>query len=218
MFINLWSGNTIGGTTAAARNVISGNITGIEIDGGSANVVLGNYIGTDTTGGLAIGNADGSGGELDGAANCTIGGTIAGAGNVLSGNRSGVFILNTPLEPATSLSCNLIGTNPAGTAVVPNVVGVWITSAGNTVGGNGLGRGNVISGSTTLGGIEIDGSNGGDASGNLVAGNKIGTDITGTHALGNVGGGVVAQGGASNNTIGADQPRARGNVISGDTE
>ena len=35
-YIN-WLGNTIGGTTAAARNVISGNVNGIEMDGGSAN-------------------------------------------------------------------------------------------------------------------------------------------------------------------------------------
>ncbi|MCC6417710.1 MAG: right-handed parallel beta-helix repeat-containing protein, partial [Gemmataceae bacterium] len=43
------SGNTIGGPTAADRNVISGNLdAGISIAGASAgNVVLGNYIGTD---------------------------------------------------------------------------------------------------------------------------------------------------------------------------
>ena len=214
VFINLASGNTIGGTTAAARNVISGNLTGIEIDGGSANVVLGNYIGTDTTGNLAIGNAGGSAVELDGATNCTIGGTIAAAGNVLSGSRSGVFILNTPLGAGNVVEGNLIGTNPAGTAAVGNVVGVEIFSPGNTVGGTAAGAGNVISGSTSFSGVEIDGS---ASSGNLVAGNKIGTDITGNLALGNVGGGVVATDGASNNTIGGTAAGA-GNVISGNTD
>ena len=217
VFINVASGNTIGGTTAAARNVISGNLTGIEVDGGSANVVLGNYIGTDTTGNVAIGNADGTAVELDGAANCTVGGTVAGAGNVLSGSRAGVYILNTTLGSGNVVEGNLIGTNAAGTAVVPNVVGVWIMSAGNTVGGTALGAGNVISGSTTFGGILIDGSLGGAASGNLVEGNKIGTDISGTLALGNVGGGVVAQDGASNNTIGGTTAGAA-NVISGNTD
>ena len=50
-------GNQIGGTTAAARNVISGgNNTGIYIYKTSSNVVQGNYIGTDATGTSAIGN------------------------------------------------------------------------------------------------------------------------------------------------------------------
>ena len=47
------SDNTVGGTTAAARNIISGNADdGIEIEGSgtSGNVVEGNFIGTDATG------------------------------------------------------------------------------------------------------------------------------------------------------------------------
>ena len=50
------SGNTIGGTTAAARNVISGNQVGVYLVSDSGNVVEGNFIGTDTTGTVAIGN------------------------------------------------------------------------------------------------------------------------------------------------------------------
>src|SRR5436309_1442880 len=42
--------NTIGGTNALARNIISGNAqNGILISGGSSNQVLANYIGTDIT-------------------------------------------------------------------------------------------------------------------------------------------------------------------------
>ena len=45
------SNNTVGGTAAGARNIISGNgRNGVHIDGGSGNVVLGNYIGTDVNG------------------------------------------------------------------------------------------------------------------------------------------------------------------------
>ncbi len=58
--VGIWadaSGNIIGGTTAADRNVISGNSgVGIVIgndDGTSGNVIEGNYIGTDATGLLA---------------------------------------------------------------------------------------------------------------------------------------------------------------------
>ena len=50
------TGNTIGGTTSGARNVISGNLGGIGLEGDNGNLVEGNYIGTDPTGTIAIGN------------------------------------------------------------------------------------------------------------------------------------------------------------------
>ena len=51
------SGNTIGGTTAAARNIISANAdAGVEIHGANDNLVEGDYIGTDVTGTVALGN------------------------------------------------------------------------------------------------------------------------------------------------------------------
>src|SRR6185295_10149365 len=43
------SNNVIGGTTASARNVISGNQSGIELNG-NGNVVQGNFIGTNVAG------------------------------------------------------------------------------------------------------------------------------------------------------------------------
>src|SRR5262249_49862917 len=52
-------GNTIGGTTVSARNLISGNGTGIYFAFGNHNLVMGNFIGTDATGRLALGNGDG---------------------------------------------------------------------------------------------------------------------------------------------------------------
>ena len=51
------SGNTIGGTTAAARNIISANAySGVEIDDANDNLVEGDFIGTDVTGTVALGN------------------------------------------------------------------------------------------------------------------------------------------------------------------
>ena len=82
-------GNTIGGTSSAARNVISGNLDdGIQISGGSyGNTVLGNYIGTNAAGTLGLGNA-GEGIQITGgASNNTIGGTDSGARNLISGNQ-----------------------------------------------------------------------------------------------------------------------------------
>src|SRR5262249_26691924 len=46
---------TIGGTTAAARNLISGNgSTGLRIDSADGNTVSGNYIGVASDGSTAI--------------------------------------------------------------------------------------------------------------------------------------------------------------------
>lgn len=62
LFIDGGANNIIGGTTASAANVISGNQIGINfaIAGSSGNAIEGNLIGTDKTGTVALGNlADG---------------------------------------------------------------------------------------------------------------------------------------------------------------
>ncbi len=88
------SGNTIGGTTAAARNVISKNWEGFEVNS-SNNVIQGNYIGTDAGGTLNRGNRLGDGIQIQGsAANTMVGGTAAGAGNLIAYNAGdGVSIV-----------------------------------------------------------------------------------------------------------------------------
>ncbi|MDA1016597.1 MAG: hypothetical protein O3A00_19340, partial [Planctomycetota bacterium] len=87
------SGNTIGGTTAAARNIISNNFEGIEINTNN-NVVQGNYIGTDITGLLNRGNRSDDGVEIQSSATGNlIGGTATGAGNLITCNAGdGVYI------------------------------------------------------------------------------------------------------------------------------
>ena len=87
--------NTIGGTDAAAANVISDNGSAPSLGGGggvdlrftpgSGNVVEGNLIGTDLSGGSNLGNAH-FGVTIDGSAQ-TIGGTVAGAGNTIAFNN-----------------------------------------------------------------------------------------------------------------------------------
>ncbi len=90
VFLNSAVANTIGGTTAAARNVISGNTLGVLVEGGSANIFEGNYVGTDTTGSVAIGNgAAGSDIAIDGSAGNTVGGTSPASRNVISGEAAG---------------------------------------------------------------------------------------------------------------------------------
>ena len=80
------SNNTVGGTTAAARNVISGNgWSGLTFDGtGTGNVVQGNYIGTNAAGTAA--RQPRAGRAHRDARPTTIGGTVAGAGNLIAYN------------------------------------------------------------------------------------------------------------------------------------
>ncbi len=89
--INIASpGNIIGGTTAEARNVISGNIEhGVSLTGAISklNIVQGNFIGTEVTGTAALGNGM-SGVYISVFAS----GNTIGQRNVISGNREGVLV------------------------------------------------------------------------------------------------------------------------------
>jgi CSLREA domain-containing protein len=207
------SNNTIGGTTSAARNVISGTIfgdcfgAGVSVDAGTGNTIEGNYIGTDVTGTVALGNAVYG---VAVASNNTVGGTTFGARNIISGNGlGGVFAGGT----GNTIEGNYIGTDVSGTAAIGNPeAGVFIGGDNNMIGGTTPGARNIISSNGE--GVFVGGG-----PGNTVEGNYIGTDVTGTAVLGNAPGDGVAVGGCcgatgNNNTIGGTTPGAR-NIISG---
>jgi len=188
------SGNIIGGTTSAERNIISGNNgpngRGIHFagDGVNNNTIQGNYIGLSSAGTSALSN--GSGIVFDGGSvsNNKIGGSVAGAGNVISGNiGNGISIAAT--ASGNAIQGNLIGTNPAGTTAIGNGVGVGLGPSGiTTLGGINAGERNIISGNSGHGVILAFGGVG--ALGITVQGNYIGTDVTGLNALGNTGHGI----------------------------
>ena len=214
----------IGGTTAAARNIISGNTTSIGVTitgaGATGNVVQGNYIGTDKNGTTAKGNYDGVF-IGTGAFGNTIGGTAANAGNVLSGNsRSGVIMAGA--GPNNLIQGNLIGTDPTGATAVGNgSFGVVINSgsSGNTVGGTAANAGNVISGNGGPG-IQVSVA-GGAVDGITIQGNRIGTNKLGTLAVANGTGGILVISNlttqlVTNLLIGGTAAGA-GNIISGNT-
>ena len=81
--------NTVGGTAAVDRNVISGNLdNGVLINsaGSDGNTVQGNFIGVDAAGTGALGNGQ-AGVAIDvGATGNLIGGTVLGSGNRISNN------------------------------------------------------------------------------------------------------------------------------------
>ena len=206
--INIFSpstNNTIGGTTAAARNVISGNGNrGISISGGSGNFVIGNYIGTNAAGTGALGN--GATGNSAGVGIDTSNNTVTG--NLISGNFGlGINILSTTATGNT-IRGNLIGTNAAGTLALANTAaGINVNGPSNIIGGTTAADRNVISGNTGNG-INILSS----ATGTTVLGNFIGTNSAGSAAVPNASGGVNL--GTSNNVVGGVTAAAR-NVISG---
>ena len=113
------SGNTIGGTTVAARNVISNNFEGIEINT-SNNIVQGNYVGTDVTGALDRGNDSSDGIQIQGSATANlIGGTTTDAGNLVSGNfGAGIWLGGSG---SNTVQANYIGTDASGTESSPTI-------------------------------------------------------------------------------------------------
>ncbi|MBV9868209.1 MAG: CSLREA domain-containing protein [Abitibacteriaceae bacterium] len=214
--------NIIGGTTAAARNIISGN-TGVGVHitdfGTTGNLVEGNFIGTNKAGTSALHNGDGVVIAID-ADNNTIGGTTTGAGNVISGNTlAGIDILSpTATTPGTpvgnTVQGNFLGTNATGVSTVPNGtdgVDIFGGAIKNLIGGTTAGAGNIISGNSSGAGIEINGTG---TNNNLVQGNFIGTNTVNSTTLGNDFSGVSIFSGAQNNVIGGISTAAR-NIISG---
>ena len=200
------SNNRIGGTTAAERNLISGNDLGVNLFSNN-NVMVGNYVGTDVTGAHALGN--GLGVNVAGANNL-VGGTTAEARNLISGNDLGIEFFNaygTSFVHSNRVQGNYIGTDVTGTHALFGFYGLTIRNGSdNLIGGADAGAGNLISGNLFTG-LTIA------SSGNLAQGNRIGTDVTGGLALANGLDGVQISS-ASNNLIGGTEPGA-GNLISG---
>lgn len=214
---------TIGGTTAAERNVISGNDdNGLRVLGSSdtREIVIGNYIGLGSDGDTDVGNTD-DGVLLVDAAENTIGGDDPSELNVISGNGSsgtssdGVAITGSGSK-ANEVIGNYIGTDATGELDRGNNGnGVLLSGAAagtlparpNHVGTPTADTGNLISGNASNGVSIVSG-----ASGNFVRNNIIGLNKDGDVDVGNTASGVNA---ASDSTaVGGSGTGAR-NVISG---
>lgn len=202
------SANIIGGTTPAARNLISDLVTGILIENATAvgNIIRGNYIGTDLTGNNDLGSNFGI--FLFNAQKTVVGGAAPGAGNVISGNSQTLADLTTV---GTKYLGNLIGTNAAGEAGPSGTIAFQVIDSVNvTIGGAGAGAGNVVASHNF--GIAIQGT---DSRNIKIYGNLIGLNSAGNTVIGNDSYGViVAVTTAPSIHIGGVKP-GQGNVISG---
>jgi hypothetical protein len=226
--VNLLNGaaNTIGGSSAAERNVIAGNSSaGIHLAFGATGSIRGNYIGVDVTGNAEL--PTGLGIHCENGSGLVIGGGIAADRNVIAGadvpGGAGITLQSCP---NSIIRGNYIGTNAAGTEAFPNQTGIATSlSGGLQIGGTGAGDGNLVSGNTNTG-LHL-----GLSDGSTVQGNRFGTDATGTLPIPNSVGarlasndtlfGTAAPGGpganiVAFNAIGVDSPGS-GNTIRGNS-
>jgi trimeric autotransporter adhesin len=114
------SGHTVGGTTPAARNIISGNDDrGVYFSASSTNKVQGNYIGTDATGKEDVGNGD-SGILIFLSSYNSVGGSDASSANIIAFNGSdgvsvdsgtGNHILRNFIDSNDVIGIDLVGGN-----------------------------------------------------------------------------------------------------------
>jgi hypothetical protein len=158
---------------------------------------------------------------ISGGANNFIGGTAAGAGNIITGNKANGLTIFGGTTSGNQVQGNIIGAySPTPGSLIPGNAGSGVHIDGapnNLIGGSEDGARNVISGNGQDG-VSILSSS---ASGNKVQGNYIGTNAGGTAALGNGFSGVALKApnntvGGPNNTVGGITAATR-NVISGNS-
>lgn len=203
--------NTIGGDTAAERNLISGNLeNGIRIEGSESttNTISGNYIGTDVSGTSLVPNGyigvvvASSTHNVIGGINGSPGGDCTGECNLVSGNAYGVEMFYATNITVTG---NYIGTDASGTAWLSSNV-VQVGGAYNRIGGITPGERNVLAGPLWIA-PPYEGPHH-----HQIIGNYIGVDATGTTCIGQGWGGIGV--GGSDHVVGGDTPE-EGNRICG---
>jgi parallel beta-helix repeat protein len=218
------AGAQIGGTVREARNIISGNRYGILLSNsgsGGPDIrtdIQGNFVGSDITGTKDRGNSD-TGVNVGSAPRTFVGGSMPGAGNLISGNRTGVFIagISHPEIPG-GYNClvqgNWIGVDASGRAPLGNTNGVVVANSDNLIGGltdlPGSGAGNVISGNVEHG-VSVIRLPDYPVERNRILGNLIGLAAGGSERLGNGQAGVRTRDAGAR--VGGTVPQAR-NIIS----
>lgn len=136
------SNNTIGGATASARNVISGNgSSGIRIrDAASTgNVILGNFIGLNAAGTGAVGNSAEGVLVNSSATTNTIGGTGVGDGNRIWYNvGDGVYVGSAASDRISILGNSISSNTGLGIDLTPNGVTTNNGTKANNLANDGM--------------------------------------------------------------------------------
>ena len=207
------SGNVIGGSSPADRNIISGNNqSGILIDGTGTdtNTVSGNYIGVNAGGGVSLANSQHGIHIFGGAQHNRIGGGTEAERNLISGNGQLGILLEGVETSRNLIQGNFIGLTGSGLGGVGNQdVGIYLLDGANhnVIGGGTPGERNIISGNSVIGILSFG------ANANFISGNYIGTDPEGREARGH-NTGILLEAPGGGNVIGGDSPGS-GNIISG---
>jgi uncharacterized repeat protein (TIGR01451 family) len=196
-----------GGSSIRGLAIVGFTGSGIVLNSAGGNVVASNYLGIEPSGTTAEGN--GTGLSIVGSSSNTVGGTAAGAGNVISGNSgAGISIEFSTTDAASNLVVgNEIGTSANGLLVLGNKLGGVVISgaSNNQIGGPGSAA-NVISANHGPGIQLVSG-----ATGTTILNNQIGVGADGVTSLGNVGDGIqIAD--SFNTTIGGVSV-GQGNVV-----
>ena len=192
------SNATIGGSSPAARNLISVCQSGISLTGaGSGHVLEGNLLGLAPDGDTLL---------TPPCAGTSFAINLLGTGhfarrNVIAGGSNGFSVNGS----GHTLRGNFIGTDVTGTVLFGVGEHAFAVAGTNhVIGGTSAGDGNIVAGGEFYNGLELNGS------GHVVYGNFIGTDPTGTIDLGNLHAGIVGIG--NDMTIGGVNP-GEGNTI-----
>jgi hypothetical protein len=193
------------------------SIVGFEDEGifvstfAQSETIQGNYIGILPDGHTPVPNGVGVHVRSSEPSNL-IGGSQPAQRNVISGNEgAGIWITGgDTTDLGVVISGNFIGTNDAGTAAVPNDVGILMAGGpASTIGGNSTATANLISGNTHDG-IVLSTS---EAAHMNIKGNRIGVKGDSVTPLPNGGAGVLLTQGAFDNTIGGEFNAGEQNVI-----
>ncbi len=196
---------------AAPGNLVEGNKIGTNAAGTSA-IIPGNFnpaLTYSNVYGIFFGTPP-NGATTDNVVHETIGGTVAGAGNLISGNFIGITGTRRP----RLIQGNTIGLNLAGTAPIPNGDGIFLGASQTTIGGTTALARNIISGNSTVTGaagtgLQLQGDS------DLIAGNFIGLTSAGLAATG-IGNAVGMSLDVTNSTIGSTTA-GDSNLISGNS-
>ena len=175
------SSNTIGGVTAASRNVISGNQgQGVKISGfqATSNVIEGNWIGVDVSGNSGLGNltgielSSGTYGNVVGGLTGTSGSPKPGTGpgNVISGNTTQISLF---ADASDTIAGNLVGPGIDGSRIPDSQQGiVLVNSVNDLIGLSDIRSRNVIA-TETYNFLAVDDS------GTRIYNNFVGLDTSG---------------------------------------